>query len=114
MRSSQIPDEWVNKWCDELNKTGTLSLDYYAQIVILTDEQREENIDSDAVLNSIVGVWWGILNNQGLLHFYLKLDSTERALLFSDTGLDAHMLNQTQRQLYTEMFHNGSRWTWGA
>jgi hypothetical protein len=111
-RSSQIPDEWVQSWRDELTKTGTLSLERYAQMATLTHEQNEENIDSDPVLSAALGVWYRALNNEGLLRFYLRLDSAQRSAILAQDGLNTHALTSAQWEAYSQMFGYGSRWAW--
>jgi|GEM_PF-1208547 len=111
-RASQIPDELVEEWRNEIKQNNILSLDTYAQMVTLTREQIEENISSDALLDKSIGIFWERRDTEGLMRFYLQLNPWQRKLLFSEDGLDTSMLNKEQRQYFKEMFQYGLRTAW--
>jgi len=111
-RACQIPDEWVAAWRKELEDTGTLTLEHYADLVLLDYEQVQENIYTDLMLSSAYQPEWFALNNQGFLRFYLRLDKVQRALIWTEDGLDPRMLRPDQWQCYSEMFQYGRRHTW--
>ncbi len=111
-RNSQIPDEWIAPWREEVKRTGTGTLDMYCQMAALRDEQIEENISSDPLLSPIIGDWWSYGNNQGFAKFYQQLNDQQQKLIFTKPGLALNMLSPMQYPYYAQMFHYGSRHTW--
>lgn len=109
-RGWQIPDEWVERWRRILEQTGTLPLDEYAQLATLDPAQIWENVLHEPEMGRAVGSMWDIGENQGLLRFYLRLDSNQKRMLFAD-GLDISLLRPDQRQSYADMFGYGFRFT---
>lgn len=107
-RSSQIPDEWLTPWRDQLRQNGMLTLDSYMSIVALTDEQTEENINCDQLLDQAVGMWFSYCFNRGFARLYTQLSSDQREQLFAKQGLDVRMLGPGQRDIYAAMFSD--RW----
>lgn len=112
-RASQVPDEWLQPWREQLRSTGTMDLDSFLRMATLTREQKWENIDPDRLLSEALGVRWEINDHEGLMRFYLRLSHTQRSALFSG-GLDPNSLNPEQWQSYREMFHYGRKYAWGT
>ena len=54
-RASQVPDEWLKPWRDEVEKDGIPTLNTIPSMLSLTDEQVEENIASDHLLGQVLG-----------------------------------------------------------
>ncbi len=112
-RASQVPDEWLQPWREQLRSTGTMDLDSFLRMATLTQEQKQENIDTDKLLSEALGVRWEINDHEGMMRFYLRLSPAQRSMLFSG-GLDPRSLNPEQWQRYREMFHYGRKYTWGT
>lgn len=110
-RSSQIPDEWLECWRGLIKRTGTLPLDEYAHVLTLEHDQIVENLWYDKVLAPVAEFAAGSVDNQGLMRFYLRLDSNQKRMLFGD-GLEIGLLRTDQRQSYSEMFDYGYAFTW--
>ena len=106
-RSSQIPDEWLVPWRDELNKNGILSLNSYARIASLTEEQSEENIKPDPLLSRGMGEGWRWLFTRGFSCFYAQLNDNQRGQIFSKEGMNLHMLTPGQWPYYSDIFLRG-------
>ncbi|MCE5200369.1 MAG: hypothetical protein ABFD54_14275 [Armatimonadota bacterium] len=111
-RSSQVPDEWIMPWRDELEKKGVLSLENYIRMVALTDDQLEENVNSDPLLDQALGDYWTVGTIKGFCRFYVQLSESQRGMLFSEMGLDVRMLNPAQWQYYSDMFELGWQNKW--
>lgn len=109
MRASQLPDEWLKPWRDEIEKNGILTLDTYTRIVALTEEQLEENIDVDPLLNQVIGDPRTV---KQLCCFYVKLNDYQRRCIISGLGLDLQSLNPLQWQYYSDIFNYGYQKRW--
>ena len=108
-RASQIPDEWLKPWRDEIERNGILSLDSYARMVALTQEQIEENITSDPLLDQCIGDYRRV---KGFCSFYAQLSDSQHKLILSETGLDVRLLSPAQWQLYSDMYEYGLQPRW--
>ena len=111
-RASQVPDEWVERWLDELKKKGMLSIDTFVQMVCLSEEQWEECIQSTHILDRAGGDYDDVRRNRQFCSFYMHLSSSQRSQLFSESGLDVGMLSNAQWQYYTDMFEHGFQIRW--
>lgn len=111
-RSSQIPDEWLKPWRDQIEKDNLPTLNTYANMLSLTDEQVEENIASDYLLGQVLGPWWEYGVNRGFCRFYTQLSEYQRSQFFTDRGLDPKMLAPGQWMYYAAMFTDGWHRTW--
>ena len=111
-RASQVPDEWIKPWRDELEKNSILSFDSYVRMVVLTEDQIEENINSDQLLDQVIGNPWDYSDKQGFCRLYLQLSETQRKMLYSEPGLDLRSLTPNQWQLYSNIFDYGWQRRW--
>ncbi len=112
-RSSQVPDEWLKPWRDQLIKNGSSGVDTYASMLSLTDDQIEENISSDHLLDQVLGPWWEYGSNRGFCRFYTQLNDYQTGQIFTEQGLDPRTLAPAQWAYYTAMFTDGWHRTWG-
>jgi hypothetical protein len=111
-RSTQIPDEWLERWRENMKKIGYMSIDDYAQINALTTEQIMENILTDEdfwkaniFLSSCSKDIW-------LMRLYGSMSVEQKKLLFSDLGIDTIAFTPEQmiyiRKVYqTPAFNKG-------
>ncbi|MEN6356896.1 MAG: hypothetical protein ABFD83_07405 [Armatimonadota bacterium] len=95
-RTTQIPDEWVEKWRANLKKNGYMSIDDYAQIATLTTEQIRENFQTDDDFAKM-----GIFTGSGskdiwLMRLYATLSASQKKEMFSDLGLNVLTLGADQ------------------
>jgi len=95
-RTTQIPDEWVEKWQDNLEKHGYMPIDDYAQIATLTTEQIRENFQTEKVFRKL-----GIFSGSGskeiwLMRLYATLSASQKKELFSKIGLSVLALSADQ------------------
>lgn len=111
-RASQLPDEWLDPWRKELEKNRAPSLDTYTHMVALEDDQVEENINSDPLLDQVVGGRGGDNSNRLFCRFYTQLSDSQREMTLSGTGLDLRSLSPTQRQCYANTFLYGWQDNW--
>lgn len=109
MRASQLPDEWLQPWREEVEKNGILTLDSYADMVSLTEDQIEENINSDSLLGQVVG---DTRRARPFCRFYAQLNDSQRKSVLSGSGLDMRLLKPMQWQYYSDIYEYGwqSRW----
>ena len=103
---SQIPLEQIATLRKNLLERGYLTLDEYAEIAALTNEQIEESLMPDETLSSTGIFNWPLMRARIILRFYLSLDELQRELLFSLQGLDLRSLAQEQFDLAMKTFEN--------
>ena len=108
-RSSQIPDEWMKPWREEMLSTGTVTPTTYFQMIVLDDDQIDENFVSDKLLRSAVGHWYFYWNNRGFARFYLRLTKEQHGLLLTEQGLNPQTLSADQWDYFTGMYDYGTR-----
>jgi hypothetical protein len=113
-RASQVADEWLKPWRDQVEKDGIPALNTYASMLSLTDEQVEENIASDYLLGQVLGPWWDYGVNRGFCRFYTQLNDYQRGQFFTDQGLRPRTLAPAQGAYYTAMFTDGWHRTWST
>jgi hypothetical protein len=111
-RASQLPDEWLDPWRKELEKNGVPSLDTYTHMVALADDQVEENINSDPLLDQVVGGRGGDSRNRWFCRFYTQLNDSQREMAFSSDGLDMLLFSAAQREYYANTFLYGKQDNW--
>ena len=92
-RNAQIPQAWIDAWKDTIKRTGTLDINDLAQIAMLTQEQFNVNIMTEA---DLVGCGLSIYSNSDLLRIYAGLTEAQRTMVFAQSGLD--MSNLTAEQ----------------
>ena len=113
-RSSQIPDEWLKPWQDQLKRDGMLTLDSYMIMAALTDEQIEENVNCDPLLDQAVGFWHTYSFNKGFARLYTQLSGDQRGQLLTKQGLDPRTLGPGQWDSYAGMFSGAWHDTLGS
>lgn len=95
-RSEQVPDEWIERWKKEFQDTGTMDVNSLVEMAALSEKQFDVNIKDDDVLSQIsYGPLHGIAGC--FLSLYGKLSDSQRAMLFSQDGLDMSSLPLTKR-----------------
>ena len=113
-RASQVADEWLKPWRDQVEKDGIPALITYASMLSLSDDQVEENIASDFLLGQVLGPWWDYGVNRGFCRFYTQLNDYQRGQFFTEQGLRPRTLAPAQGAYYTAMFTDGWHRTWGT
>ncbi len=108
MQLNQIPDEWVSVWSKNTENTGFLSLDDFASISNLTDEQIEECLAPDPVLG-VTGIFSKMTERLGdnyeWLKLYLRLSQQQKKIVLEgERGLFGHMLTSEQWKLAKPLF----------
>ena len=89
LRSTQIPDEWMERWKANFKAKGTAVLSDIAQMAALSSDQLHENIFREPVFTMSPEFGWTIQNSRAILRFYNCLTSTQRKILPSmGVGLD--------------------------
>ena len=111
-RASQVPDEWIKPWRDELEKNSIMSFESYVRMVSLTADQIEENVNSDFLLDQVIGKPWDYSDKQVLCRLYLQLSDSQRKMLYTEPGLDLRLLTPNQWQLYSSIFDYGWQRRW--
>ena len=94
-RTAQIPQDWIDGWTETLKKTGTLDIADLAQISMLTHEQLMANIQPDEHLSASRVVDHVYIYRREL-RMYASLTEIQRALLFSESGLNLALLGPNQ------------------
>jgi hypothetical protein len=95
-RTTQIPDEWIEKWRANLKKCGYMSIDDYAQIATLTTEQIRENIQTDDDFYKCDLFSSAHSKDIWLLRLYATLSASQKKDMFSDIGLNVFALSPSQ------------------
>lgn len=104
MRTTQIPDDWIERWRGNFKRLGYLCIDDYAQIAMLTNPQIEENLKTDEDFSQANIFGKDFLYARLALQLYASLSSTQRKEVCSSTGLSARACGEEQRELITRAF----------
>lgn len=103
---SQIPAEQVEKWRTSLIENGVISLDEYAEIAALSNEQIEESLMPDPVLSSTRIFNWPLIGARMILRLYRLMDIDQKEAIFSPTGLDTRTFNLEQAEQALKTYQN--------
>jgi hypothetical protein len=82
-----VPEAKLESWRKAFKDQGYLDIGDLSQIVLLTSDQMTCNVTDDDILGS-GDLTSAVLRNSDVLTLYANLNDDQRALLFSDTGLD--------------------------
>lgn len=96
-RSEQVPDEWIERWKKEFQDTGTMDIGSLVEMAALSEKQFDVNIKDDDVLSQISYNPLHGIDVGCFLSLYEKLSDSQRAMLFSQDGLDMSSLPLTKR-----------------
>ena len=91
-RSWEIPDEWLTYWAKQL-KGGKLTIDDYANMACLTDDQMNNTLKNHETLGPIA---WQVTMGKDVLRFYAALSTSNRKALLSKAGIDAATLSSNE------------------
>ena len=94
-RLAQIPQAWIDKWAETLKKTGTLDISDLSDIALLTMEQFNLNLSQDEPFNTS-DLDRMFYSNRDFLRSYAALNESQKALIFTETGLSLRELTQDQ------------------
>jgi hypothetical protein len=115
MRQAMIPEATLEKWRNKLRSSGTLDIDYLAEIASVKEPQFSA-IYSDALLGmgqggqgleepEIEEYLAGVISQQGdFLKTYGALSPAQRKLVFTGSGLDLGALDDRQFSLFEKLF----------
>lgn len=105
-RTTQIPDEWVEKWRANLKKLGYMPIDDYAQIAQLTSPQILENLGTDENFYNADMFDSAYANQISLIRLYASLSDTQKSALYSTMGLSVMSFNANQWDLLRKACKN--------
>lgn len=110
MRSSQIPDEWMDRWKANFKANGRTVLEDMAQMAGLSQVQIMEALMRDRVSNLMFRPVRGSLS---VLRFYNSLSPSQRRLL-SKGSLELGALAPDQYDTVLDAFQPDDTWEWNA
>ena len=108
-RLAQIPQAWIDKWAETLKKTGTLDISDLSDIALLTKEQFNLNISQDEPFSRLD--MSAIFGTREFLKFYAVLTENQRALIFTEMGLNLKELPQALRLQIEKLINSHTLFT---
>ncbi len=105
-RTTQIPDEWVERWRTNLKKLGYMSIDDYAQIAQLTGPQIVENLGLDEDFYRAEMFDSAYANQIWLIRLYASLSDSQKKSIYSQTGLSLLSFSPDQWDLLRKACKN--------
>ena len=104
-RESRVSQAWLEELRKRFRENGTLDLDDLSDIAALTDRQLYRNIQRDSELRISVQNM-NKRESRDYLKLYGSLASAQRALLFSESGLDYASLTDEQQKTALKLASN--------
>lgn len=104
MRAAQIPDSTLDRWRSTFKNKGYLDINEMSEIAMLTSEQFDYNIREcdDKVLDQ-----WQVdvlvRSSKNDLNLYGILNSSQRKMLFSSSGMELRVLAPEQMSKITRL-----------